>query len=61
MLVLGRYRKRGKGKGGGVAAQKVVVFRCSVCKKDFKSAGQMSNHETSKAHKKKLEVHTHVL
>lgn len=34
----------------------MTVFVCAVCKKDFKSKGQMSNHETSKAHKKKLKV-----
>lgn len=32
------------------------MFVCAVCKKDFKSKGQMTNHETSKAHKKKLKV-----
>ncbi len=32
------------------------MFVCAVCKKDFKSKGQMANHETSKAHKKKLKV-----
>lgn len=34
------------------------MFVCAVCKKDFKSKGQMANHETSKAHKKKLKVCT---
>lgn len=32
------------------------MFVCVVCNKDFKSKGQMSNHEASKAHKKKLKV-----
>lgn len=40
----------------GDSEQSVTVFVCAVCKKDFKSKGQMSNHETSKAHKKKLKV-----
>ncbi|CAM9196423.1 unnamed protein product [Discosporangium mesarthrocarpum] len=39
-------------KGGAVGA---VLFRCFVCKKDFKSANQMGNHETSKAHRRKME------
>lgn len=40
----------------GEGLEQVTVFRCAVCKKDFKSQGQMANHETSKAHKKKMEV-----
>lgn len=51
-----RYRRAGKDNGCGGGEQKVLVFRCAVCKKDFKSAGQMANHETSKAHRKKIEV-----
>ncbi|CAN0285382.1 unnamed protein product [Ectocarpus sp. 6 AP-2014] len=57
----GRHRKKNAkrrtgrgGKGSGGREQEVTVFVCAVCKKDFKSKGQMSNHETSKAHKKKL-------
>lgn len=51
-------RRGGKGgKGAGKAEEEAsTVFVCAVCKKDFKSKGQMSNHETSKAHKKKLKV-----
>ncbi|CAM9198886.1 unnamed protein product, partial [Ectocarpus sp. 8 AP-2014] len=56
-----RHRKRNAkrragrgGKGRGGKEQEVTVFVCAVCKKDFKSKGQMTNHETSKAHKKKL-------
>mmetsp|Transcript_13722 Transcript_13722/g.20908 ORF Transcript_13722/g.20908 Transcript_13722/m.20908 type:complete len:417 (-) Transcript_13722:5-1255(-) len=30
------------------------VWRCEVCRKDFKSAGQMENHMKSKKHKEKL-------
>ena len=62
VLVDVRHRRRGgkgrkgKGKGGGGGEQEVTVFVCAVCKKDFKSKGQMANHETSKAHKKKLKV-----
>lgn len=57
MLCASLGRRRGGKKGqGGSEKQEVTVFRCAVCKKDFKSKGQMSNHETSKAHKKKMEV-----
>lgn len=52
----GKGRKRGKkSKGKGGKAHEVVVYRCSVCSKDFKSEKQMANHEGSKAHKKKLQ------
>ncbi|CAN0191536.1 unnamed protein product [Scytosiphon promiscuus] len=56
----GRRKKKSKrrggkaGKGGAGNEQGVTVFVCAVCKKGFKSEGQMANHETSKAHKKKL-------
>ena len=29
-------------------------FYCQVCSKEFKSEGQLKNHQNSKAHKKKL-------
>lgn len=48
--------RKGKGRVGDGGEEEVTVFVCAVCKKDFKSKGQMSNHETSKAHKKKLKV-----
>ena len=50
------FRRGGKAKAAGRAEEMTTVFVCAVCKKDFKSKGQMSNHETSKAHKKKLKV-----
>ena len=31
-----------------------TLWRCEVCRKDFKSEGQFKSHETSKAHKKKV-------
>lgn len=52
------FRRGGKAK---VEEETTTVFVCAVCKKDFKSKGQMSNHETSKAHKKKLKVSYHAI
>ncbi|CAM9742646.1 unnamed protein product [Chrysoparadoxa australica] len=38
-----------------VREEQDVIYRCAVCKKDFKSQKQMLNHEQSKAHRKKMD------
>eukprot|EP00808_Paulinella_micropora_P029770 g50911.t1 len=43
----------GEGSGGG-GKKSSQQFFCELCRKKFKSAGQMENHEASNAHKKEV-------
>ena len=40
-----------------VRRRHVAEFGCDVCRKSFKSANQLANHEKSKLHKKNLKRH----